>query len=588
MPKEAMAAAPPDPGVDRDEHPVASGRPSDSGYRATRVTHMRRYSEIVGVLVRYGFVDVVQALHLTRYRALGRRLLSPFGRSREGDDSRARRFRLALEALGPTFIKFGQALSLRADLMAPEVTGELALLQDAAPPLAPGRAERSIEEAFGLPLAELFSSFEPDPIAAASIAQVHKARLISGELVAVKVRRPGIQTVIEADLAILADLARLAERRIPDAALYSLTGLVEEFSRTIRREQDLSREGRILERVAAQFADDDTVRIPGVYWPLTRPSVLTLEFLDGVPLSAAARGQAGRFDGALLARRGADLVLKQIFVHGLFHADPHPGNILVLPGDVLALVDFGIVGRVSSRLREELAEIILAVRSHDAERLAVVVLEVATPLQAVDGRELERDLDEMLDLYGDVPVGELSMADVFRSVTEAMSRHRLKLPADLLLLIKAVSTIEGVGRQLDPAFKMVAHAAPLVAEVLEENYRPGALARRSADAGLEMLEALRTIPANVAALTRKARSDGLSVQFVHRNLDRFIREMDRSSNRMSFAIVIGAIVIGSSVMVHATGGPQAFGYPLLGVTGFLTAAVLGIGLAIGILRSGRL
>jgi ubiquinone biosynthesis protein len=311
-----------------------------------------------------------------------------------------------------------------------------------------------------------------------------------------------------------------------------------------------------------------------------------MEFLDGVKVSAVGTPDAPDLDPQLVARRGADAVLKQILVHGLFHADPHPGNILVLAGNVVAFIDFGIVGRVNRQMRRRLADTILAVGRHDADRLAEIVAAVATPLRPVDLTELARDLEEMLDTYADVPLGDLSLSEVFASVTETMSRHQL--PADLLLLIKAVATIESVGRQLDPSFKMVEHAEPFVERLVEQRHRPRALALRTADAGHQALKALRSLPRDLAELTTKARTDGLQIQFIHRNLDYFIREMDRASNRLSFAIVIAAIVIGSAVVVHAGIGPHAFGYPSLGLAGFVAAGILGIGLAVGILRSGRL
>ena len=448
------------------------------------MSHARRYAEIVGVFVRYGFVDAVRALHLTPYLNAGRRMLAAAGRPVTPDANKAQRFRQALEALGPTFIKFGQALSTRMDLLPADLIAELAQLQDAVAPLPAGTAERAIEQSLGRPIATTFASFGHDPLAAASIAQVHVATLPSGETVAIKVRRPGIERTIEADLAILADLARLAERHIPDATLYSLSALVDEFARTIRRELDLAREGRIIERVATQFAGDRRLRFPRIYWPLTTRNVLTMEYLDGVKVSAVGTAAAPDLDPVAVAKCGADFVFQQILVHGLFHADPHPGNILVLPGNVVAVIDFGIVGRVNRQMRDRLAQIVLAIGRRDAERLADIVVAVATPLRAVDMSVLTADLAEMLDLYASVPIGELSLRDVFQSITAAMARHRLRLPADVLLLIKSVSTIESVGRQLDPSFRIVEYATPHVEAMLKRKRRPSVLARRAGTASV--------------------------------------------------------------------------------------------------------
>lgn len=556
--------------------------------RLRRVGKVSRYRQIAAVLIRHGFVDVAEALHLAPPLTAGRRLLAAVGRPVPPVLGRPERIRMTLEELGPTFVKFGQALSTRADLLPDDVLRQLVLLQDAVPPLGPGVAERTIEQSLGRAVDELFASFDPVPVAAASIAQVHRARLPSGDEVAVKVRRPGIGAVIESDLAILEHLAALAEHHLPDTRLYGPEALVAEFARTIRREQDLAREGRILARFASHFAGDAAVCFPRVYWPYTTPDILTMEFLDGVKVSAVGTEAAPDLDPAVVARRGADAVLAQILAHGLFHADPHPGNILVLPGNVVAFIDVGIVGRVNRRMRRTLSATIEAIWERDAERLAEIVVSVATPRQPPDMAELTRDLEEILDVYSDLSLGDLSLGAALSAAAATVQRHQLRFPADLLLLVKAIATIEGVGLGLDPSFKMVEHAMPMVRRLAIERGRPGAVGRRVARAGREAARLMRRLPRDLAALTRKARGEGLTVQFVHRNLDYFVREMDRSSNRLSFAIVIGAIVVGSSVVMHAGLGPRAFGYPSLGLAGFVMAGLLGVGLAIGILRSGRL
>ncbi|RPJ75030.1 MAG: ubiquinone biosynthesis protein UbiB, partial [Acidobacteria bacterium] len=328
--------------------------------------HLRRLREITTVLVKYGFPDVVSRLRLERTVAMGRRLRLR-GRPRPWG-TRAQRLRLALEELGPTFIKFGQALSTRADLLPAELVAELSRLQDQVPPLPPGVAVAAVEAELGEPIAVVFREFDPEPVAAASIAQVHRAVLSSGEEVAVKVRRPGIETNIERDLAIMAQLARLADRYLPDADLYHLTELVSEFARSIRRELDLSLEGRTIERFARNFAADSSVKFPRVYRHRTTRGLLTLEYIHGTKVLEILPAKEG-LDPALVARRGADLMLRQVLEHGLFHADPHPANIFVLPGNVICLLDLGNVGRLDRAMRTALAALVEGIVREDPERM---------------------------------------------------------------------------------------------------------------------------------------------------------------------------------------------------------------------------
>ncbi len=547
----------------------------------------RRYRQVARVLVRHGLADVVSTLRLGRYLGFGARWRGRYGRA-VAAASRARRLRLAFEELGPTFVKFGQALSIRADVLPADLVAEFATLQDHVPPLEPGEAERVIEAEFGRPIAELFLQFDPAPLAAASIAQVHRAVLATGELVVVKVRRPGIARVMAGDVAILRQLAFLVERHLPGADIIDPPALVDEFARTLRAEQNFVREGRNLEHAARNFEGDPTVRIPAVYWDRTTPAVLTMDFLDGVKISALESAGLDGAERSGLARRGADAMLAQILVHGFFHADPHPGNVMVMPDGAIGLLDFGIVGRLDERTREDLARVIRAVSERDLNRLTALAVRLTEPRREVDLVALERDLSELIDTYGDVPIGELSMSDVLGDAVDALARHSLRFPSNLLLLVKAIVTIEGVGRQLDPSFQIVEHAAPIAERLWIERHSPRVLAARVADATREAIDTAREIPVEVSAVMRKLRDNRFEVQFVHRNLEHFVTEMDRSSNRLSFAIVIGSLVVGSSLVIQAGFGPTAYGYSVLGLVGLAVAGMLGIGLAVGVLRSGRL
>jgi ubiquinone biosynthesis protein len=386
---------------------------------------------------------------------------------------------------------------------------------------------------------------------------------------------------------VLRHLARLIDRRVPAAAIVDLPGLVEEFARTIRAEQDFVREARNLEQCAEHFAGDPTVRLPNVFWERTTSRVLTMEYLEGAKVSDLATG-ADPETRRVIAARGADAMLAQVLVHGFFHADPHPGNLLVLADGRIAFLDFGIVGRLDDEMRRSLARVVRAIWRRNAAELTSLALDITEPRADVDTRALKRDMSSLIETYGNVRLGDLSVSDVLTDVVATVARHRLRMPSNLMLLVKALVTIEGVGVALDPSFRMVEHAAPLAERLWRREHAPPAVARRVTDAIRQTGEVLGSVPLHLDAIGRKIRDGRLEIRFVHRNLEHFVGEMDRSSNRLAFAMIIAALIVGSSLIIQAGRGDAGYGYPVLGLAGFLVAGLFGIRLAIGIVRSGRL
>jgi ubiquinone biosynthesis protein len=488
----------------------------------------RRYRDIVRVFARHGIADV-----LGDHRTL----------------TRAEHLRRALEELGPTFIKFGQALSVRADLLPPVVVDELSNLQDHVPALPLAEVEACITRELGAPARAVFAAIDPVPLGSASIAQVHAATLRTGEHVALKVRRPNLRATIDADLAVLAQLARLAARRSADARLYDPPGLVAEFERTITRELDLAREGRMIERFAENGAGDERFVFPRVYWAYTRPGLLTLEHVDGFRLADVIDRRSPGLDCGVIARRGADAVLKQVLVDGLFHADPHPGNILVKPGNVICLLDFGIVGHLDARGRDRIATLVRAIARRDAVITARALMAIAKPAGDVDRSALEADAGDLIESYVGSRLGDIALVEVWSQIVALIARHRLQLPSNLMLLIKALLTIEGVGRRLDDSFRMFEHAAPFVERLKRERLHPRRMAARAARSGEDIAATLSTVPEDVMDLLDRVRTGRLNLQISHPESHELADAMLVAAGKFGQALVGAATLIGVAILM---------------------------------------
>jgi ubiquinone biosynthesis protein len=550
--------------------------------------HLNRYRHILAVLLKHGFGDLVESLKIDQYLEVGLQLISKKKTMREERLTRPQRVRMALEELGPTYTKLGQVLSTRPDLIPVEFIEELTKLQDSVPPFAFLEAEAMIQRELGASSMKLFERIDPEPSASASIAQVHRARLKNGEEVALKLQRPGIRTLIEVDLEIMLHLATLAERHVEELALHRPVKIVEEFARTLEREIDFRIEATHIERIAQGFLDDPTVYIPAVYREYGTSRILTTEYVEGIKISDIEQLDASGYDRRLLCARGADIVLKQVFQHGFFHADPHPGNIFALPGNVICLVDFGMVGIVDRQTREIFVELVDSVVRRNESRAAQVLLRLTTWDEQPDLRELERDLSDFMGRHLYRPLREIEVGKLLQDLLQIATRFRLRSPPDIFLMLKAISTVEGVGRMLDPEFDMIAQATPFIQKAIMDRFKPQRLSEDLGDLALRLYQFLHQFPKDMLDLAELLRRQKLSLQIEHRGFEKLLATHDQISNRISFAIIIAALIVGSALIILSKTPPLVYGIPLIGIIGFLAAACMGFWLLVAILKKGKL
>lgn len=551
------------------------------------IRSIKRYRQIVRVLFKYGFDNLLAYLNLTEFVTRWRRL---FRRETSVliELSQPERMRLALEELGPTFIKLGQFLSTRADIIPPNYIEEFAKLQDCVPPFSFEEVAVEIRRELGGDIIDLFSSFESESIAAASIAQVHRATLKSGEDVVVKIRRPGIQELVETDIEALMLLAMMAERHLPNSEVFDPVGQVRELARTIRREMDLSLEGRTIERFAGNFANDSTVCFPKVYWSYTSKALLTMEMIEGIKVSDTDGLVAAGLDCKLIARRGADAFIKMVLQHGYFHGDPHPGNILILPDNVICMLDFGMTGRIDPYLKSYLTDILLAILKRDAEEVISLLIYSGDITDSVNIRALRRDISEFIDKYYELSLNKFQVGQLLIDFTEIISAYRIKFHPDLLLLAKAFMTIESMGRRLDPDFDMTQHLRPLMEKEIRHRLSPKSAVKEFMVNINSYVNLARSLPKDIKEILNRINRDKFKIDLEHRGLDRFIKELDKSINRLSSSLIIAALIVGSSIVMQVNKGPLLYGLPLFAFLGYSIAGLVAFVWLIAIIRSGRL
>ena len=552
----------------------------------------KRLQQIIKVFLKYGFGKLIDQIHLGRFIPFKKRLKA-FGIWPDVKGPAVpERIRMAFEELGPSFIKLAQLLSSRPDLITTRFADEFKKLQDEVPPFPTEDAIRIIEEEIKLPVTRIFTYFRPKPVAAASIAQVHIATLLDGSEVVVKVQRPDIKEQIESDINILSYIAKLLDKYLPESRFFNPLGIVEEFTKTVRKEMDFVEEARNCCRFRRNFEHNLDIYIPKIYAEFVTEKVLVIERIDGARIDDIPAIDKMKVDRKRLAKIGVDAYFKQVLEDGFFHADPHPGNIFVMPTGMIAFLDFGIVGRVSEELKESMADTFLALMERDFDRLIDQYIELGIIPEDMDidvfRRDFKADLSDFLEpLYG-LTLQEINFAQYLETITHLAVRHNLKIPSDLLLINKAMLILENLGRQLDPHFNFIAASEPYASNIVRRKYSPSKLYNKARKNIMEISDFAFLFPRQMKQIVRKALKDDIQIKMYHVNLPDFIKDMDKSSNRIAFALVVSAMLISSAIM-HATKVPPIiFNISLFGISAFGFASLLGVWLIISIIRSGRL
>jgi ubiquinone biosynthesis protein len=545
-----------------------------------------RVQDIASVLIRYGFGSFVRVLGMGKLLEGAGRVLHWQHVEEYVTLDTPQRVRRVLEELGPTFIKLGQVLATRVDLFSPQYIAEFEKLQDQAPPVPFEDLLSQLEEDLGYSIEEVFSEVDRQPLAAASIAQVHKAILKDGTPVILKIRRPDLRKIIEADLRLLQRIVDIAESESPELRRFRPKDIVRQFNQSLRRELDFAAECRNAERIAGNLAENPNIKIPKVYWEWTGERLNVQEYIQGIPGRDLEALEKEGLDRKLLADRGARAVIKMIMEDGFFHADPHPGNVFYLQDNQLAFIDFGMVGRITEDRRDQVVSLLYGMVNHAPVRVAEI-LEDWSDNMNIDEQMLIVEIEAFVDQYSSLALKDLSLTVMMTDLMALLRDHNLMLPSDLALLIKAYITLDGLGRHLNPEFNTLVFASPYLHSLMMERYRPEAIGKRGWRNLISIVDLLSSLPKDLRKLLHATRKGAFQVEINVRRLEHYANVFDNAISRLTMGIVTSALIIGSSIIMTVKGGPEMFGLPAFGFLGYTFAAIGGFWLLISIWHSGR-
>ncbi len=551
-----------------------------------KTPYFKRYRQILKILVKYGFEDVVAH---TRFKGLNWRSLLP---DRDGIPamkySRYERIRLVCEELGPTFIKFGQILSNRPDIIPKGLITEFEKLQDHVPSIPFEDVKPKLQREFNIPLDEIFEYIEEQPLASASIAQVHRVKLRRGDVAVLKIQKPGIRKSISSDIEIMRDLAKIIERNFPEASVMQPVELVNTFEKAIRKEMNFVTEAASMKRFAKNFTLDSRIYIPRVYDEYTTQKVICQEFIDGKKLTDIAAIEAAGLTPKEAAQIGLDLYFIQVFEFGFFHADPHPANIFVMRDGRLCFIDFGMMGSLTLEDQYILGDLMFYLHSENVKKLADTVQAMAKNNVIQKREEFEEELKEFLETAHTTSISEVELSAILDGLQKVMYDYKIRISPHFHLLMRALIIIEGVGLTLFPDYNLMQEVQPYARKIMAKRYSPIELIKRIFESIKESGDLMIELPNDIREIINKIKAGKLHIEFEHKGLDPVLKKMDLVGNRVAFAVVVGSMILGSAIVIHSNIPPHYKNVPVLGVVAFVIAAIFAIRLMLAIMKPGKM